>query len=313
MKRLRYIGWRLVQMIPVLLGATIVLFLMVRALPGDPAATLLGVHATPEQLAQLREHMGLDRPIPVQYALFLRDLVTGNLGESLTMRTSVGGLIWDRIGTTLLLVGMTVAMSVGLAVPLAALAALTRDRSPDKTIRLGMTLGMGMPQFWVALLLMLIFSITLHLLPVAGYGDSFPGHVQHLILPALTLALSMAAILTRPLRADIIRVMQSGFVEVAQAKGVRTFRLLSRHVMRNAVIGTITILGVQVGWLLSGTVVVEVIFALPGLGSLLTRSVLSRDYPTIQGVAFVFVVLVLLVNLITDVVYSYLDPRVKLG
>ena len=298
-------------MVPVVLGATIAVFAMVRALPGDPAVIMLGNKATPEQIEALQEKMGLNEPLVIQYLYFLRDLLTGDMGVSVSLNAPVTTLIGEKLEPTLLLVSMTVIITLALAIPLSVLAATRRDRLADHGVRVGTTLAFGMPQFWLGLLLVLVFSVNLPLFPVAGYGQTFAEHVWHMILPSLTLAIGMTAILIRPLRADIIRLQQSEFVEVARAKGVRGSRLMTRHVLRNAMVTIVTILGVRVGWLIGGTVVVESVFSIPGLGWLLLRGVTSRDYAIIQGLTVVFVLGVVLINLLTDVLYTFLDPRVR--
>ena len=311
MHRLTLILRRLLQIVPVVLVASVVIFVMVRALPGDPAALMLGNKASPDQIEALRERMGLEEPVVVQYFYFLRSLVTGDLGNSLSLHTPMTSLIWQTMAPTLLLVAMTVIISVILAVPLAVFSALYRDRLPDSLVRAGTTLGFGMPQFWVGLLLILLFSVELGWFPVAGYGQTFSEHLWHLVLPSLTLSLGLIVVLVRPLRAEILELLQSDFVEMARAKGVRMPRLMWRHVLRNALVTVVTILGVRVGWLISGTVVVEAVFSIPGLGWLLVHSVTARDYPVIQALTVVFVVEVVLINLITDVAYTFLDPRVR--
>lgn len=311
MSRLTIILRRLLQMIPVVLAASVAIFVMVRALPGDPAVIMLTNKATPEQVAALRERMGLSRPVVVQFFYFLRSLVDGNLGDSLFLQTPVTTLIWQAMGATLLLVTMTVIISVLVSVPLAVFSALHRDRWPDTLVRAGTTLGFGMPQFWIGLLLILVLSYRLPVFPVAGYGDTFAEHVWHLILPSVTLSVGLIVVLTRPLRAEILKLLQSEFVEMARAKGVRGPRLMWRHVLRNALVAVVTILGVRIGWLIGGTVVIESVFAIPGLGWLLVHAVTARDYPVIQALTIVFVVEVVLINLLTDLLYTFLDPRVR--
>jgi len=311
--RLNYILVRLLQMIPVALGITIVLFFVIRAIPGDPAAIRLGIRATPEGIANLHREMGLDKPIWIQYAIFLRDVATLELGQSISYGISAATLIKARLPVTLFLAVYATLLSILITVPAAVLAAIRKDRPADQVIRGGSMVVLGMPQFWLGVLFLMVFSLRLGLFPVSGYGKTFADHLWHLFLPALTLSLALAAMLVRTLRSDVIDVLRADYVDFARAKGLGERRVMARHILRNALIPTITLLGLNVGYLVGGTVVVERVFAIPGMGSLMLDAIFARDYVVVQAVTLCFAVLVILINLVTDLAYSFLDPRVTLG
>lgn len=312
MNKLSFLGRRLLQLIPVALGITIVVFLMLRLIPGDPVRIMLGPRATPEGIASLERSLGLDKPLWQQYLYFVRNLVQGDLGRSLLYRQPVRDLVRERLPATLFLVVYSAALAVTITLPLAVLAARRKDRSVDQVIRGGTLLTLAMPSFWVGIIFMLFFSLKLDLFPVSGYGDTFLDRLYHLFLPALTIALSLSAILIRSLRSSIIDVARADFVDTARAKGLHERRIMAKHILRNALISTVTILGVNIGWLIGGTVVIEQIFAIPGLGQLMLSSISGRDYPMVQGITLVFAVLVVSVNILTDLTYAIIDPRVRL-
>ena len=307
---LNFLRKRFIHMIPVLFGIVLVVFLMVRLIPGDPARIMLGTHATPERLAELRAELGLDESLWRQFFLFMGSVVQGDLGTSLVYRRSVFDVILDRLPPTLFLITYAAIMSLALTIPLALVAAVRQNSLSDQSVRVGSTMALSMPSFWLGLNLLVIFAVRLRWFPVAGYGEDFPDRVWHLFLPALTITLAMAPILIRSLRSGLIDVLRAPYVEFARAKGIRETNVLHRHVLRNAMISTVTILGLNIGWLMGGSVVIETVFSIPGLGSLMVSSIFARDYPVIQGVTLIFGFLVIMVNLLTDVVYSALDPRV---
>jgi peptide/nickel transport system permease protein len=311
-QRVNYILVRLLQMIPVALGITIVLFFLLRAIPGDPAAIRLGIRATPEGIANLRHQMGLDKPIWTQYLIFLRDTVTLNLGDSLKYSTSVSSLIGARLPVTLFLAVYATLLSVIITVPFAMYAAMRKDQIQDQLIRGGFMISLGMPAFWTGILLLIVFSLKIPIFPIGGYGQTFRDHLLHLALPAFTLALYQSSWLVRALRSDVIDVLGADYVDFARAKGLRERLVTTRHILRNALIPTVTILGLNIGYLVGGSVVVEKVFAIPGMGSLMLDSIFARDYTVVQSVTLCFAIIVILINLATDVTYSFLDPRVTL-
>jgi len=311
--RLQYLVKHLMQLVPVLLGISVITFFLIRMIPGDPAHILLGPRATPEAVQQLTERMGLDQPVLTQYLIYMKNLFQGELGHSIIIQQPVSTLIFERLDVTVFLVLYTTVLSVLISVPVAMWSAVKKDGLLDNGFRAASIVGLSMPSFWVGILLMLFLSIKVKLFPVSGYGSTFAEHLRHLFLPALTISFSLAPVLIRPLRTKIISILASEFVEAARARGIRESKVLLKHVLRNAMLGTVTILGVNVGWLLGGSVVVETVFSIPGLGQLLINSILTRDYPVIQGLVLVFAALVIIVNLLTDILYTILDPRVKLG
>ncbi|CAN5379900.1 ABC transporter permease [soil metagenome] len=300
-------------MIPVLIGVTIISFVLIHLIPGDPAQVILGVHAQPDNLAAMRHQLGLDRPLWRQYTLYLGDVLKLDLGDSIKFQQSVDSLLQKRIGVTLFLVGFSTLLTIVIAFPLGIIAALKKNSLFDQIVRAVLMVTMVMPAFWVGILLLILFGVKLDLLPVSGYGDGFLGHVSHMFLPSLTIALSLSPILVRSLRSSILQSMGSDYVRTARAKGLGERNVLSAHVLKNALIPSITLLGLSVGYLMGSTVIVERVFSLPGVGSLLVDSISARDYPVVQAITLVFAVFVILVNVATDLVYTYLDPRVQLS
>jgi peptide/nickel transport system permease protein len=309
---LKYTLARLVHALPVLFSISVGSFILIHLVPGDPARIALGPHAPLSEIAALKRQLGLDRSLIDQYLSFLGGAVKLSFGESLTYREPVRGLITARLGMTFLLMAYSLVLSVAITVPLAVLAAVKRERLADHAIRLVGMAFFVMPWFWLGLLLALIFGLELGWLPTGGYASGIGGAIRSLTLPALTLALAMAPLFLRSLRASIILTLDSGFVEAARARGLSDRRILYRHVLRNASISTVTLIGITIGGLVSGTVVVEQVFALHGLGPLLVSSVSARDFPTIQGIVLVMAATVVAINLLTDLAYAAIDPRVRL-
>jgi peptide/nickel transport system permease protein len=307
-----YVGRRLLHLVPIALGVTILCFFLIHLVPGDPARTILGNRATDQRVALLRHQWGLDRPLPVQYGKFMGRTLRGDLGTSLFYGVSAGRLVLQRLPVTLWLIGFGALLSVLIAVPLAALAATQRDRLPDHVVRAVPLVGLGFPPFWIGIVLLLVFGLHLgRAFPVGGYGNGFPGHLRSMFLPALTVAFGIAPILIRSLRASLLEVLESDYIVTARSKGLPERRVLARHALRNAVISTVSVLGVNIGYLVGGTLVIEQVYALPGVGQLMINSINQRDFPVVQGVTLVFSVMVVLVYLITDVAHALLDPRVR--
>ena len=307
---LRFIVGRLIQMVPVLIGVSLVSFFAIHLVPGDPIQIMLLGRASAETVAAMHAEYGLDLPVWQQYLNFIGGALQGDLGRSIVQKTSVTSLVADGLGVSLFLLAYGALLSVLIAVPLAMWAAIRRDEPADHGIRLAGMIGLAMPPFWIGLMLMVFFGLTLRWFPIQGFGEGFLGHVYHMFMPALTMALFLAPVLIQSLRSSILDVLEADYIEVARAKGLSEWRILTKHVLRNALIPVITVLAVNISWLLSGAVIVEYVFGLPGLGSLLVRSVGYRDYPLIQGLSFVFAVLVVIVNLIADLSYMLVDRRV---
>jgi peptide/nickel transport system permease protein len=306
-----FVARRLLQLVPVAVGVTIIVFFMIHLIPGDPARTILGIHATPKAIAELHREWGLNRPLVSQYWLFLDRLVHGNLGQSLIYGVSASSLILSHLPATLFLIVYATVLAIAISVPLAMLAASKRNGLRDQAVRAVPLFGLGMPPFWVGFLLIDAFAVHWRIFPVSGYGTGFGGHLLYLFLPSLTVAIALAPVVIRSLRASMLSVLGADYITTARSKGVPGSRLFIRHVLRNAIIPAITVLGINIGFLIGGTVIIENVFAIPGVGQLMINSIFQRDFPVVQGVTLVFAVLVVLINLLTDVAYATLDPRVR--
>ena len=311
MGRAGFVVQRLLLLIPVAVGVTIVVFFMVHLIPGDPAATILGIHATPKAVALLHQQWGLNRPLASQYWLFLDRLLHGNLGQSIFYGGSVTSLILSHLPPTLWLLAYTTVLTVLISVPLAVLAASRRDGIRDHAVRAVPLVGLGMPPFWLGFLLIYAFAISLRIFPVSGYGSGFTGHLHSMFLPSLTVALALTPVVIRSLRASMLNVLGAEYIVTARSKGVPPHRLYQRHALRNAVIPAVTVLAINIGFLVGTTVIIEQIFAIPGIGQLMINSIFQRDFPVVQGVTLVFAIMVVLVNLLADMAYAALDPRVR--
>jgi peptide/nickel transport system permease protein len=310
MGRSAYIRRRLVLTVFVLFGVTVIIFGMVHFLPGDPAATLLGDRGTEQSIAELRQQLGLNRPLPEQYWLFVSGLVQGQMGTSMQFHQPVRDMIAARVPVSLGLTVYAMVLAAILTFTFGLLAAVNKGRVTDQIIRVAFLLVLTTPNFWLGVLLILVLSLRLHWFPVAGFGTSFTDHIWYLFLPALTLALGLAAVLIRNLRVSVIATTSSDYVRTARAKGLLERIVLLRHVLRNAVLSTVTIFGLQFGFLIGGALIIETVFAIPGLGQLLFTSITSRDYPVVQAITVVTALMVIIVNLMVDLSYSFLDPRV---
>jgi peptide/nickel transport system permease protein len=297
-------------MIPTVVFILVVTFVLIRLLPGDPASAMLGDRALDADVARINASLGLDKPVIVQFFYFVRRVFTGDLGNSISLKIPVIQLIAQRLPVTLMLIGMAAVIALLLAVPLAFVAALKREEAADTAIRGVFQVGLSMPVFYIGILLLTLFAANLKWFPVGGYGDTIGSKLYHLFLPALTLALSFAAVLMRNLRAAIIGVINAEYVDFARSKGLRPRIILFRHVLRNALISTITLFGLQIGSLLGGGVITETVFAVPGAGRLMIESIYGRDYPVLQGLTIALAVLVSLTFLVTDIVQAWLDPRI---
>jgi peptide/nickel transport system permease protein len=307
----KYILRRVLQLIPVLIGISIIVFFMIRLIPGDPADIMLGERGTAEARERIRVALGLERPIYEQYFIFIKRLASGDLGDSFVLRQPAMPMILQRFPRTLFLAVYGVILSAIVALPMAMVSALRKDSLADQVVRGFVTLTLSMPAFWIALLLIMAFSVRLHLFPIAGFGDSFFENLYYLFLPAFSIALAGSAVLVRNLRATILDVLQSDYVRTANAKGLRPTAVFLWHVLRNSLISTVTLLGLRVAWSVGGAVIIETVFAIPGLGRLLLNSIQARDYPVVQAITLFLAVLVIIVNLLTDVVYAIVDPRVQ--
>lgn len=298
---------RVLMGIPVIVGVSILVFLTLRVLPGDPTAVLLdGVPATPQVVAQLKHQLGLDQPLFAQYWNFVTDALHGDLGRSFTTKQPVTAMISSQLSATIQLTVSAVVLTTVLGVSLGVVAALYRDTWLDGVIRVVSLVGTAMPVFWTGSLLMLVFSFTFHLLPATG-SSTF----AQLILPSVALAFLASGLVIRLVRNSMIEVFGDKFVLALHAKGLRPRAIVVRHVLRNALIPTVTVIGLQVGSLLSGAVVTEIVFARQGLGRLLITAIKDQDFPVIQGAVLVIATIYVAVNIVVDVSYAYLDPRIR--
>jgi peptide/nickel transport system permease protein len=298
------------------IAATVVLvalliFALMHFLPGDPVLMLLGDRASDESIARMRREMGLDRTMLEQFWEFLWHMVTFRFGDSVTMRVPVVSLIKERLPVTIMLTSMAMVLAVLIAAPLAFIAALRQGGWVDAVIRVISQVSLSMPVFYIGLVLLITLAAGLRLFPVGGIGDGFFENLYYLFLPSLTLALSLSAILLRNLRESLIEVLHADYVAFATAKGLARRTVLTRHVLRNAGISTVTLLGLHVGSLIGGAVITESVFAIPGVGRLMIDSIYSRDYAVVQSLTMVIAILVSLVFLVFDAVLAMLDPRVS--
>ena len=289
-----------------MLGVVTVVFLIVHLIPGDPVEIMLGEQARAVDREALRHEMGLDKPIHLQYVAFLKGLVRGDLGHSLHTKQPVLTSIARRLPATIELAAAAMAVALLLAIPLGLLAAYKKDSLVDQGSMLFALLGISMPNFWLGPLLIIVFSLKLGWFPVSGRGS-----LAHVVLPAITLGTAMAAILTRMTRASMLDVIKSDYITTARAKGVRESLVVLKHAFRNALIPVVTIVGLQIGGLLAGSIITETIFAWPGIGRLTIQAINARDYPLVQGCVLIIALGYVLVNFATDLLYGLIDPRIR--
>ncbi|MCH7767515.1 MAG: ABC transporter permease [Nitrospinae bacterium] len=302
----RYVLRRIGLLVPVVLGVVTVVFLIVHLIPGDPVEIMLGEQALAVDREALRHEMGLDKPIHLQYVAFLKGLVRGDLGQSLHTKQPVLTSIARRLPATIELAAAAMAVALLLAIPLGLLAAYKKDSLVDQGSMVFALLGISMPNFWLGPLLIIVFSLKLGWFPVSGRGS-----LAHVVLPAITLGTAMAAILTRMTRASMLDVIQSDYITTARAKGVRESLVVLKHAFRNALIPVVTIVGLQIGSLLAGSIITETIFAWPGIGRLTIQAINARDYPLVQGCVLIIALGYVLVNFATDLLYGLIDPRIR--
>ena len=302
----RYLVRRLVLTIPVLLGVATLVFTLIHLVPGDPAQAMLGEGATQQDLDNLRKNLGLDRPLPAQYRVYLAGLVRGDLGKSFRFGTPVADEIRRRLPQTAILAVCAMSFAIAFAIPLGIVAAVFRGRLPDYAAMTLALAGISMPGFWLGPLLAIVFAVRLGWLPVSGSGTP-----AHLVLPSLTLGAALAAILARMTRASVIEELNELYVTAARARGLSRMRAVVRHAFRNSLIPIVTIIGLQLGAVLTGTIITETIFAWPGVGRLLIQAINTRDYPLVQGCILFISVTYVAMNLLTDLAYGLLDPRIR--
>ena len=311
-----YVLRRILQAVPVLLLASVGVFLLLHLVPGDPALLLAGPDATPEVVAAVRRDMGLDQPLPVQYAVWMQHALRGDLGKSYISRLPVWQLIQNALPATLELALAALAIAIVFALPTGILSAVKRQSLPDWLVTIFNGLALGIPNFWLGILLIIFFALIMNWLPPGGRIEflSNPGVAwKSLILPAVTLGIPIGAALSRFTRAAMLEVLHEDYIRTARAKGLSNWRVIARHAIRNALIPIVTVLGIQFGRLLGGAVIVESVFAWPGIGRMVLQAVLNRDYLLVQGTLLLLVVSFIVINLIVDLLYGVLDPRIRLA
>jgi peptide/nickel transport system permease protein len=309
-----FLARRLLATIPVLLIVAVLVFLLLRITPGDPAAILAGDAASVDQIAEIRKGLGLDRPIPVQFAIWAGNLLSGDLGESFYYKTKVTTLIGQRIEPTLSLAAITIVIAVLVAVPLGVLAAWRFGSWFDRALMGFSVLGFSVPVFVFAYLLIWLMSLKLGWFPVQGYkrmADGWGPYLHHLVMPAVTLSVIYIALIARVTRASVLETLGEDYIRTARAKGLSESRVLIRHALANAAVPIVTIIGIGIALLIGGVVVTESVYAIPGLGRLTVDAVLARDFPTVQGVILLFSFVYVGINLLVDVSYVFLDPRIR--
>src|SRR2546423_2335316 len=311
---LAYIVKRLLATLPVMAVVAVVVFLMLRLTTGDPAAIIAGDNATSQDVAAIRERLGLDRPLVEQFFIWLGRIVRGDFGESFFFKKTVASLIVERVEPTLALAVCTLVLAVTLAVPLGVVAAIKRGTWIDRGLMGFSVLGFSVPVFIIGYVLIHLFAIRLGWLPVQGYqrlADGLGGFLERLILPSITLAIIYIALIARITRASVLEVLGADYVRTARAKGLADLPVLARHVVRNAAVPIVTVIGLGVALLIGGVVVTESVYSIPGLGRLTVDAVLARDYPTVQAVILLFSAVYVLINLLVDLSYVVLDPRIR--
>lgn len=312
----RYIARRLLQLIPTLFIASVIIFAIIQLAPGDPALIMLGFEATPEQVQAERVRLGLDKPIPVQYLVWLSDVARLNLGHSMINGRPVVTILAEAFPNTLRLALTALVVSVLAGITLGSIAALRQNSWLDSVITSVSSLGLSVPGFWLGILMILLFSVRLRWLPPSGVGEPGRGFVfnlQYLIMPVLAIAFAQTAVFARYARSALIDVIGMDYIRTARAKGLREGAVVRGHALKNALIPVVTIIGIQAGRLLGGVVIIEAVFAYSGMGRLMVLSIMNRDAPVVQAALMLVVCIFLLTNLFVDLMYGYLDPRVRFG
>jgi peptide/nickel transport system permease protein len=311
---LGFLARRLFATIPVMAIVAVLVFSMLRLTPGDPASIIAGAAATSADVAGIREKLGLDRPIVEQFAIWIGNMLRGDLGESFFFKKSVASLVADRIEPTLALATLTMLWSIAVAVPLGVVAAYRQGTWVDRVVMGFSVLGFSVPVFVIGYVLIYVFAIELAWLPVQGYQplrEGFGGFLQRLVLPSITLSVIYVALIARITRTSVLEVLGEDYIRTARAKGLRRTTVLMRHALRNAAVPIVTVIGIGAALLIGGVVVTESVFSIPGLGRLTVDAVLARDYPTVQAVILLFSLVYVLLNLLVDVAYTFLDPRIR--
>ncbi len=314
----RYLLRRILAVFPVLLGISVLVFLVMALIPGDPAQAILGPYATPENLARLRDELGLDKPMPLQFVGWLSDIVQGDFGRSYSLDRPVIDEVLERLGPTLLLAGTALVLGAVFGLAIGVLTAVKQYRWQDKLLTLLVLVGISTPAFWLGLLLILVFAVWLGWFPVSGMYAVFEGGgvgdlLHHLVLPAVALAAVATAVIARLMRTSMLEVLRQDYIRIARAKGVRERRVIYRHAFKSALVSVIPVIGIQAGFVLGGAVYIETVFQWPGIGRMLVEAISTRDVLLVQGGVLVVAGAYVLINLITDLVQYALDPRIAVG
>lgn len=310
----RYVLKRLAQAVPVFLFVTVVIFGLMHAAPGNPARIMLGPKATESAVEALEKKWGLNQPLYIQYLTWLSNVLVGDFGTSLSGGEPVSKLLAERLPVTLALSVLSMAVSLTIAIPAGIVSAVRKNTAVDYTAMVFALIGVSMPNFWLGLMLIVVFGLWLGWVPTFGYTSVFVDPVswiKQLILPSIALGTALAAVVTRMLRSSMLDVMSEDYIQTAKAKGINRRKIIRKHALRNALIPTVTVIGLQVGYLMNGSILVETVFAIPGMGRLLANAVFQRNFPVVQGTVVVIALVFILVNLLVDLVYAYLDPQIS--
>ncbi|MGM0651677.1 MAG: ABC transporter permease [Bacillota bacterium] len=303
---LKYIIKKILLMIPILFVASVIVFLMLHLSPGDPVHMIVGPNVSQEVYDNITEKLGLNEPLTTQYYYFISGAIKGDLGNSILQRRPVTDIIKERLPITLELGIAALLISFAIAVPAGVIAAVKRNSIIDYLCMSGSLIGMSMPTFWFGLLLLYIFGYTFRIFPVSGYGTW-----QHLILPAFAMGITDAAVTARMVRSSMLEVIRQDYIRTARSKGLKEKVVINQHALKNALIPIITILGLRVGWIMGGAVILELVFARPGLGRLMVEAIYARDYPIVQGSMLVLTACIIFGNILADILYAVVDPRIK--
>lgn len=303
---LKYIIKKLLFMIPILIGSTILIFMILHLAPGDPVDLIVGPNVTLEVYQNIRTNLGLDKPLITQYLKFLGNILKGDLGQSILQRRPVIDIVLERFPVTLKIGLLSLLLSFIIALPVGIIAAVKRNTSADYLSMAFALVGISMPSFWLGLLLLYFFAYRLGWFPISGYGTW-----RHLVLPTITMGLIDAAVTARMVRSSMLEVVKQDYIRTARAKGLKEEKVINKHALKNALIPIITLLGMRIGWIFGGSAVLEMVFSIPGIGRLMVDSIFSRDYPVVQGSMLMLVISIMVGNIIADILYAIVDPRIK--
>ena len=312
MKEFSYIIKRILQMIPVLLIITVIIFFGMRLIPGDPAVTMLGDHATPQALEEMRHKLGLDQSVIIQYFLFLKQVITLDFGNSITLNAPVWQLFTQKAAVTLTLTIVTGVFTLIISFVFGYIGGISKNKVVTKTVDTVALIFISVPEFWIGILLMMILGLNLGLFPVGGWGTTWPEHLRSMILPGISGALGTSALMIRNIEEEILKIRRQDYVDFAYSKGLKKNIVRNRYILKNVMVSTITLFSMRIVYMFAASVVIETVFALPGLGSMLMQGILARDYALVQGLVYIFAVIVLVLNLLTDISYSFINPRIRL-